>query len=156
MAGEPYGAFWTVAPAALAPPQWRLVAYGGALAFGAAVGLLRIAGGGHFFSDVMFAGVLMYLMIWVVHGLIFRWRNSRRKSSNGAGRLAAAGEAIRNGLRVWVAVGMSRLEQIAFGFNSIELRSPHETGRPRRELAGAQSLIKFRFVKLVIWSKLAG
>ena len=38
IAGEPSGAFWTLAPAALAPPQWRLLAYGGALAFGAAVG----------------------------------------------------------------------------------------------------------------------
>jgi lipid A 4'-phosphatase len=37
IAGEPSGAFWTLAPAALAPPQWRLFAYGGALAFGAAV-----------------------------------------------------------------------------------------------------------------------
>ena len=28
VAGEPAGAFWTMAPAALAPPQWRLLAYG--------------------------------------------------------------------------------------------------------------------------------
>ena len=105
VAGEPSGAFWTVAPAALAPPQWRLVAYGGALAFGAAVGLLRIAGGGHFFSDVMFAGVLMYLMIWVVHGLIFRWRPTRIKEGSIEHRLAAAGEAIRNGLARLVGRG---------------------------------------------------
>src|SRR5262249_52429429 len=52
VAGEPSGAFWTLAPAAVAPPQWRAVAYGAALAFGSAVGLLRMAGGGHFFSDV--------------------------------------------------------------------------------------------------------
>jgi len=73
VAGEPAGAFWTMAPAALAPPQWRLLAYGGALAFGSAVGVLRIAGGGHFFTDVVFAGVFMFLIIWTAYGLIFRW-----------------------------------------------------------------------------------
>jgi lipid A 4'-phosphatase len=77
IAGEPSGAFWTMAPAALAPPQWRLLAYGGALAFGAAVGLLRIAAGGHFFTDVVFAGVFIYLLIWTTHGLVFRWRATR-------------------------------------------------------------------------------
>ena len=35
VAGEPAGTFWTLAPAALAPPQWRLLAYSAALAFGA-------------------------------------------------------------------------------------------------------------------------
>ena len=61
IAGEPSGAFWTLAPAALAPPQWRLLTYGAALTFGAFVGSLRIAAGGHFFTDVMFAGVFMFL-----------------------------------------------------------------------------------------------
>jgi lipid A 4'-phosphatase len=73
IAGEPAGAFWTMAPAALAPPQWRLLAFGAALAFGSAVGVLRIAGGGHFFTDVVFAGVFMYLLIWSAYGLIYRW-----------------------------------------------------------------------------------
>jgi lipid A 4'-phosphatase len=93
VAGEPSGAFWTLAPASLAPPQWRLLAYGGALAFGAAVGLLRIAGGGHFFSDVVFAGVLTFLLIWATHGILFRWAAS--KTTDGAIEhfLARAGEA---------------------------------------------------------------
>src|ERR1700688_751597 len=73
IAGDPAGAFWTMAPAALAPPQWRLLAYGAALAFGGAVGVLRIAGGGHFFTDVVFAGVFMFLVIWAAYGLIYRW-----------------------------------------------------------------------------------
>jgi len=75
IAGEPSGAFWTLAPAALAPPQWRAAAYGAALAFGAAVGVLRIAAGAHFFTDVVFAGVFMYLLVWLAHGLLFRWRS---------------------------------------------------------------------------------
>jgi len=78
VAGEPSGAFWTLAPAALAPPHWRALAYAGALAFGAAIGLVRLAGGGHFVSDVVFAGVFMFLLIWVMHGLLYRWRAARQ------------------------------------------------------------------------------
>jgi len=97
VAGEPSGAFWTLAPAALAPPQWRLVAYGGALVFGAAVGLLRIAGGGHFFTDVVFAGVLMFLLIWTTHGLLFRWRATRPTDADTEHFLARIGDALRGG-----------------------------------------------------------
>ena len=58
VAGEASGAFWTLAPAALAPPQWRALAYGAAIVFGVAMGVLRMAAGAHFFTDVVFAGVL--------------------------------------------------------------------------------------------------
>lgn len=98
VAGEPSGAFWTLAPAALAPPQWRLVAYGGALVFGAAVGLLRLAGGAHFFTDVAFAGVLMFLLIWTTHGILFRWKAARQTDEAIERPLARAGEAIRGAL----------------------------------------------------------
>jgi lipid A 4'-phosphatase len=74
IAGEPSGAFWTLAPASLAPPQWRVLAYGAAVAFGVAVGLLRVAGGAHFFTDVVFAFVIMFLVVWTAHGLLYRWR----------------------------------------------------------------------------------
>lgn len=77
VAGEPSGAFWTLAPAALAPPPWRAAAYAGALTFGAGVGLMRIAVGSHFFSDVVFAGVFTFLIIWLAHGLVYRWRATR-------------------------------------------------------------------------------
>ena len=80
IAGEPSGAFWTLAPAVFAPPQWRLLAYGSALAFGIADGALRIIGGGHFFTDVVFAGVVMFLVVWLMHGLIFRWRATRAEA----------------------------------------------------------------------------
>jgi lipid A 4'-phosphatase len=98
IAGEPSGAFWTLAPAAFAPPQWRLLAYGAALAFGIVIGLLRIIGGGHFFTDVVFAGVFMYLVIWVVHGLMFRWRATRLGDDAVERPLAQVGSAIRAGL----------------------------------------------------------
>lgn len=96
VAGEPSGAFWTLAPAALAPPQWRLLAYGGALAFGAAVGLLRLAAGGHFFSDIAFAGVFTFLLIWATHGLLFRWKFSATTDDAVDRFLGRAGEALRS------------------------------------------------------------
>lgn len=77
VSGEASAAFWTLAPAALAPAPWRRLAYAGALAFGATMGLVRMAGGGHFFSDTAFAGVFTFLIVWTVHGLIFRWRATR-------------------------------------------------------------------------------
>jgi lipid A 4'-phosphatase len=77
VSGDVAGAFWTIAPAALAPPQWRALAYGGALALGAGMAVLRIIAGAHFFSDAVFAGVFTYLIIWIVHGLIYRWPRTR-------------------------------------------------------------------------------
>jgi lipid A 4'-phosphatase len=74
VSGDVSGVVWAVAPAALVPPQWRALAYGAAVASGAVMGALRVAAGGHFFSDVMFAGVFTFLIIWIVHGFLFRWR----------------------------------------------------------------------------------
>jgi len=99
IAGEPSGAFWTFAPAALAPPQWRPLAYAAALAFGVGDSALRLAGGGHFFTDIVFAGVLTYLVVWVLHGLLFRWRPTRPTDKEIEDLLARAGEALRRAVR---------------------------------------------------------
>lgn len=77
VAGEPSGAFWTLAPALLLPPPWRAVAVAASLTFGAAVGLQRMGAGAHFFTDVVFAGVFAFLTIWLTHGWLYRWRRTR-------------------------------------------------------------------------------
>jgi len=77
VSGDVSGAVWTIAPAALVPPQWRALAYGAALTLAAGMAALRLAAGAHFFTDVFFAGVFTFLIIWVVHGLIFRWPRTR-------------------------------------------------------------------------------
>jgi membrane-associated PAP2 superfamily phosphatase len=77
VSGDVAGAIWTMAPAALVPPQWRALAYGAALALGVGMAALRMAAGGHFFTDVVFAGVFTFLIIWIVHGLIYRWPRTR-------------------------------------------------------------------------------
>ncbi len=98
VAGEASGGFWTLAPAALAPPQWRPLAYAAALVFGAAMGVLRMAAGGHFFTDVVFAGVLMYVLIWIFHGLIYRWRPTRITDDTVERPLERIGNALRAGM----------------------------------------------------------
>ena len=75
--GDGSGAFWTLAPASLAPAPWRPLAYGAALTFGASIGLMRMSFGGHFFTDVAFAGIITFLIIWLMHGLLYRWRRTR-------------------------------------------------------------------------------
>jgi membrane-associated PAP2 superfamily phosphatase len=50
--GEGATAFWTYAPAALTPPAWRPLAYVAATVFGVVTSGLRMAFGGHFFTDV--------------------------------------------------------------------------------------------------------
>jgi lipid A 4'-phosphatase len=73
VSGETSGAFWAFAPASLAPAPLRPLAYSAVIVFGSAIGVLRMAFGGHFFSDVAFAGVFTFLIVWCVHGLIYRW-----------------------------------------------------------------------------------
>jgi membrane-associated PAP2 superfamily phosphatase len=99
VAGEPSGAFWTMAPAALAPLEQQPLAFGAALLFGVAVGVLRIGGGGHFFSDVVFAGVFVYLEIWMIYGLIYRWPATALSEDAIEAFLVRAADGIREGLR---------------------------------------------------------
>jgi lipid A 4'-phosphatase len=77
VSGDVAGAFWTLAPAALAPPQWHALAYIAALALGTGMAVLRVMAGAHFPSDVIFAGVFTYLIIWVVYAFIYRWPRTR-------------------------------------------------------------------------------
>lgn len=77
VSGDVSGAFWTIAPAALAPPQWRAIAYGTALAFGTGMAVFRMMAGSHFFTDVVFSGVFTFLIIWFFYALIYRWPRTR-------------------------------------------------------------------------------
>jgi lipid A 4'-phosphatase len=75
--GEGATAFWTYAPAALAPPAWRPLAYAAATVFGVTTSGLRMAFGGHFFTDVAIAGIVTFLVIWLAYGYIYRWSRTR-------------------------------------------------------------------------------
>ncbi len=77
VSGDAAGAYWTLALAALAPPPFRPLAYGAAIAFGTGVGFLRMVFGGHFASDVIFAGIFTFLIIWGVYALLYRRPETR-------------------------------------------------------------------------------
>ena len=77
VSGDVAGAVWTIAPAALAPPHWRSLAYAAALALGAGMGTVRVMAGAHFPSDVIFAGIFTFLIIWITYAIIYRWRRTR-------------------------------------------------------------------------------
>jgi lipid A 4'-phosphatase len=80
--GEGATAFWTYAPAALTPPAWRPLAYAAATLFGVMTSVLRMAFGGHFFTDVAAAGLVTFFVIWLAHGYIYRWPSTRRSDED--------------------------------------------------------------------------
>jgi lipid A 4'-phosphatase len=75
--GEGATAFWTFAPAALTPPAWRPLAYAAATLLGITTSVLRMAFGGHFFTDVAAAGLVTFLVIWLAYAWIYRWPSTR-------------------------------------------------------------------------------
>ena len=75
VSGEVAASAWTLAPALLAPPPFRVLAVGAALAFTAATGALRMSFGGHYLSDVLLAALFTFL---IVLGL-YRWYLGRPK-----------------------------------------------------------------------------
>jgi lipid A 4'-phosphatase len=75
--GEGATAFWTYAPAALTPPPWRPLAFAAATLFGVITSVLRMAFGGHFFTDVAAAGLVTFLVVWLAYACIYRWRPTR-------------------------------------------------------------------------------
>jgi lipid A 4'-phosphatase len=96
--GEGATAFWTYAPAALTPPTWRPLAYVAATAFGIATSVLRMAFGGHFFTDVAAAGLVSFFVIWLAYAWIYRWPKTRLTDAQVEAALARWG---RPGYRLW-------------------------------------------------------
>ena len=39
--------------------------------------VLRMAFGGHFFTDVAAAGLVTFLVVWLAYGYIYRWPSTR-------------------------------------------------------------------------------
>ena len=68
--GETAAAFWTLAPASLAPPPVRGAAVGLALIFAVGTAVLRMAFGGNFLSDVVFAALLTLGVAAGLRGLL--------------------------------------------------------------------------------------
>lgn len=70
VSGEVASAAWTLAPALLAPPPLRTAAVAASFVFALAMSLLRIAAGGHFLSDAVFAILFTALVVLLLERLI--------------------------------------------------------------------------------------
>lgn len=137
--GEAATAFWTYAPASLAPATIRPIAYAAATVFGVATGLLRMTFGGHYMSDVIVAGIVVFLVIWLTHGLLFRWGATRFSDENIDRWLT---EKLLAG-RAWISNLSARAAD--------DLAQPHDAGLPRAFwwlLAALIGLTVFRIVGL--------
>src|SRR3954463_13745573 len=99
--GEGPPAFWTYAPAALAPPAWRPLAFAAATVFGVVTSGLRMAFGGHFFTDVAAAGLVTFLVVWLAHAWIYRWPSTRLSDDRIDAALARLGWPAHRVLQRW-------------------------------------------------------
>lgn len=94
-AGDPAMGFYLVSAALLAgSAPLRRNGVIGAVALGAALGVVRMAQGGHFLSDVVASGFLVAAIAWGLHALVMRsdaverWWNALRHPSPGLKRFA--------------------------------------------------------------------
>lgn len=70
VAGDASAGFVLIALALLLPQPWRRIATVAAIGMGAALGLNRVVMGGHFLSDVVFCGLLVGGLMWLLHLLM--------------------------------------------------------------------------------------
>ena len=105
VSGETSSAVWMAAPAMLAPPPWRYIALGAAGLYGVAFASIRLLAGGHFLSDVIFAAIFTSLVIWTVHGFLFRWPATRMEERALNAALAKLGRSVT---RLFAPVAQSR------------------------------------------------
>jgi len=96
VSGEASQAFWTVAPASLAPPQWRPVAMGAAVVYGATVGGLRMVFGRHFFTDIVFSGVFTIVIVGLLYALLID--PARRNDARVEARITRVSMALHRGI----------------------------------------------------------
>lgn len=75
VSGEAASSFWTLAPASLAPAPFKLPAMAAATVFAFSVSGLRMAFGGHFSSDVLFAALFTLGIALALHRLLIPREN---------------------------------------------------------------------------------
>jgi lipid A 4'-phosphatase len=74
VSGEASSTYVVLYAAAALFPQWSVALVAAGTVGGLATGLVRMSQGGHFLSDVIFAGVFMALTVLVLRALILRER----------------------------------------------------------------------------------
>ena len=70
--GDASMGFWVFAfMPLLATRRKKVLAFGAAIVAGGGLGLMRVAQGGHFFSDVVFCGIFVYICTWIVYWAMY-------------------------------------------------------------------------------------
>ena len=91
VSGDASSLTWLLAPASVAPPAIRPVALAGAAVIAVGLSGMRVVFGRHFFTDVVFGGVVTLLVIVLCRRLIFRLDDARIEA-----RLERAGLRLRS------------------------------------------------------------
>jgi lipid A 4'-phosphatase len=95
----------------------RKVAIAAALGFGALVGLVRIAAGRHFLSDVVYAGLIVFATSWLLYQLIVVRDVFASPAARRVYRAFGYGSAPRSMARIgWWAAGVALVEIVAIGW----------------------------------------
>jgi lipid A 4'-phosphatase len=112
-AGDPAVGFFLFAPAfLLRGKRARRWAMAGALGLGLGLGLMRIAQGGHFLSDVVASGFLVFGLSWALYRLIVVW--------DGLGALRAALIRPPPGLKNFILVTVAAALLFAYALASLD------------------------------------
>ncbi len=95
VSGEATAAFALLAPAVVVPSPWRYPAIGAVVAYGTGISLVRVAFGRHFLTDVIFSALFAALIVWLLHGFIYRWKWTRLTEASAERLIEKAGLALR-------------------------------------------------------------
>ena len=86
VAGHPSVVFWLAALGfAVAARKRRNRIFAGAAALGLVAGFGRIVQGGHFLSDVIFSGLAVFAVVWVLATLVFKLDEKRDATAGVSG-----------------------------------------------------------------------
>ena len=129
VSGEASAAFAVLALAVLVPSPLRYVAIGAAILYGACVSFIRVAVGAHFLSDVLFAGVLTALLVWLLHGVFWRWKTAMPDP--------AAEQMVGNTVRTLTKASAAAMQNVIGLWRNLAVRKIWKTPRP---LAIAQTV----------------
>lgn len=125
--GEASAAFATLAVAVVSPLAIRYTAITLALLYGALISAIRVVAGGHFVSDVIFAGVILALVVWMLHGLIYRWPATCVSEARMRFVLRSAASRSFNGVVVVLRAVRRPVSRATVGTTSV--RCPSTAGR---------------------------
>jgi lipid-A-disaccharide synthase len=81
------------------------LAYAAATLFGITASALRMAFGGHFFTDVAAAGLVSFLVIWLAYAFIYRWPATRMTDAQVEAGLARLASPWSRLMRRWRPLG---------------------------------------------------